>query len=199
MGNLDSLYSPQPGLGGSHHLPLYSILCSSARRLHSNGTFSWDSQGGVPKLSRFGLPRLWASITSCSDLGLGWGLKQSCSSIWELSNSMSHSIRKSRIRGRFSTFSGLESNCQFDSRPFFCPQLGLQMSKWLMRGHFGHLHFKTFPMVSRTPQCEVFWPLNSNSKFLGVPEDFKFPLLGVWVSSSHLTQSGVATVAKGGF
>ncbi len=24
-------------------------------------------------------------------------------------------------RGRFSTFSGRESNCQFDSRPFFCP------------------------------------------------------------------------------
>ncbi len=24
-------------------------------------------------------------------------------------------------RGRFLTFSGRESNCQFDSRPFFCP------------------------------------------------------------------------------
>jgi len=24
-------------------------------------------------------------------------------------------------RGRFPTFSGRESNCQFDSRPFFCP------------------------------------------------------------------------------
>ncbi len=39
----------------------------------------------------------------------------------------------------------------------------------------------------------MFWPLNSSFKFLGVPEDSKFPLLGVWVSSSHLTQSGVAT------
>ncbi len=30
------------------------------------------------------------------------------------------SIRRSE-RGRFPTFSGWESNCQFDSRPFFCP------------------------------------------------------------------------------
>jgi hypothetical protein len=48
-------------------------------------------------------------------------------------------------------------------------------------------------MTSRTPQCEVFWPFNSSSEFLGVPEDSKFPLLGVWASPSHLAQSGVAT------
>ncbi len=41
----------------------------------------------------------------------------------------------------------------------------------------------------------MFWPLQSRSKFLGVLEDSKFPLLGVWVSSSHLAQSGVATLA----
>jgi hypothetical protein len=69
--NLDSLDSPRPGLGGSHHLPPYSILCSSPRRLHLNGTFSRDSQGGVPKLSRFGLPGLWELITPGSDLRLG--------------------------------------------------------------------------------------------------------------------------------
>jgi hypothetical protein len=67
------------------------------------------------------------------------------------------------------------------------------MSKWPMRGQFRHLHFKTFPMTPRTPQCEVFWPFNSSSKFSGVPKDSKFPLLGVWASLSHLAQSGVAT------
>jgi len=50
-----------------------------------------DSQGGVPKLSWVGLLGLWASITSCSDLRMGWGLKKSCSSLWQLSNAMSHS------------------------------------------------------------------------------------------------------------
>ncbi len=88
---MDSLDSPRPGLRGSHHLPPYSILCSSARKLHPNGFFSPDSQGGVPKLSWFGLPGLWAFITSHPELGSGRGLNQSCSSPRELSNFMSHS------------------------------------------------------------------------------------------------------------
>jgi len=87
---LDSLDSPQPGLEGSHHLPLYSILCSSPPHLHPNGSFSRDSQNGVPKLSRFGLPRLWAFITPCPKLGSGRGLNQSCSSPREISNGVSH-------------------------------------------------------------------------------------------------------------
>jgi hypothetical protein len=96
MGNSDSLDSRWPGLGGSHHLPPYSILCSSARRLHRNGSFSWDSQSGVPKLSWFGLPRLWTFITSRPKLGSGWGLNQSCSSRRDLFNAMSHSCWRRR-------------------------------------------------------------------------------------------------------
>jgi len=52
--------------------------------------FSWDSQSGVPKLSRFGLPGLWAFITSRPKLGSGRGLNQSCSFPRELSNGVSH-------------------------------------------------------------------------------------------------------------
>jgi hypothetical protein len=88
---LESLDLPRPGLEGSHHLPPYSILCASPPHLHPNGTFSRDSQSGIPKLSRFGLLRLWAFITSRFDLRLGWGLKQTCSSPWELSKGVSHS------------------------------------------------------------------------------------------------------------
>jgi hypothetical protein len=51
-GHLDSLDSPRPRLRGSHHLPPYNIFCNSPPRLHSNGTFSRDSQSGVSKLSR---------------------------------------------------------------------------------------------------------------------------------------------------
>jgi hypothetical protein len=67
------------------------------------------------------------------------------------------------------------------------------MSKWTMQGHFRYLRFKTFSMTPRTPQCKVFWALMSSSKHLGVPEDSKSPTLGVGVSSSHFTQSGVTT------
>jgi hypothetical protein len=91
-GNTDSLDSPRPGLGGSHHLPPYSILCVTPPHPHPNGFYSQDSQGGVPKLSQFGLPRLWELITPGPDFGLGWGLKKSCSSSQELSNGMLHSI-----------------------------------------------------------------------------------------------------------
>jgi hypothetical protein len=95
---LDSLNSPRPGLGGSHHLPPYSILCVTSPHLHPNGSFSRDSQNGIPKLSRFGLPGLWTFITSCSDLRLGWGLKQTCSSPSKLSNGLSHSTFTHRDR-----------------------------------------------------------------------------------------------------
>jgi len=88
--------SSRPGLGGSHHLPPYSILCSSPPRLHPNGSFSRDSQVGVPKLSRVRVPRLWTAISPRLELGLGRGLNQSCSSRRELSNAMSHSLRRRR-------------------------------------------------------------------------------------------------------
>jgi len=71
MGNMDSFDSPQSRLGGSHHLPPYSILYVTPPHPHPNGFYSWDSQGGVPKLSQFGLPGLWELITPGSDLELG--------------------------------------------------------------------------------------------------------------------------------
>jgi hypothetical protein len=48
-------------------------------------------------------------------------------------------------------------------------------------------------MTSRTPQCEVFWALLSNSKHSEVPEDSKSPTLGVLGFTPTLGQSGVAT------
>jgi hypothetical protein len=86
-----TLDSPRPGLEGSHHLPPYSIFCTTPQGLHPNSCLSQDSQVGVPKLSRFRLPGLWQLITPCSYFRSGWGLKQTCSSPRELSNGMSHS------------------------------------------------------------------------------------------------------------
>jgi hypothetical protein len=79
-GNTDTQDSPWPRLGGSHHLPSYSIFCTSPRSLHPNG-FS------LPRL-----PQLWNLITLQADLGSRCGLKQSCSSRQELSNDMSHVV-----------------------------------------------------------------------------------------------------------
>ncbi len=68
------------------------------------------------------------------------------------------------------------------------------MSKWLMWDHYRHLHFNNFSMTWRTPQGEVFWPLQSNSEVLGDPEDSQVPIPGVWVSSSHSSKGGVVTI-----
>jgi hypothetical protein len=88
--------SPRPGFGGSHHLPPYSILCSSPLRLHPNGYFSRDSQVGVPKLSRVGVSGLCIVIAPRPKLGSGQALNQSYSSRRELSNAMLHSLRRRR-------------------------------------------------------------------------------------------------------
>jgi hypothetical protein len=54
--NSDSHDTPRLGFGRCHHHPPYSILCASPPHLHPNGTFSRDSQSGVPKLSWFWIP-----------------------------------------------------------------------------------------------------------------------------------------------
>jgi hypothetical protein len=89
-GNSDSQDSPRPGLGGSHHLPLYSILCASPWGPHPNGILSRDSQMEALKFPKLGLLRLWGPITLCANLRLRWGLKQSCSLHQNLFNNMSH-------------------------------------------------------------------------------------------------------------
>ncbi len=86
----------------SHHLPPYSILCTSPRGLHPNGFLSRDSRRGVLKLLRLELPPLCGAITSCSNLQSGRGLKQSCSSCQGLSNSVSHTtcMHETRVDSR---------------------------------------------------------------------------------------------------
>jgi hypothetical protein len=63
------------------------------------------------------------------------------------------------------------------------------MSEWPMRDHFRYLHFKTFPMTPRTPQCKVFWALLSSSEHSRVPEDSNFSKC--WASPPHLAKMGL--------
>jgi len=92
IGNMDTQNSPRPGLGGSHHLPPYSILYTSPQDSHPNDFLFQDSQLGVSKLLRLGLLRLWGAIILRADLGLRWVLKQSCSLRQKFFNGMSHAI-----------------------------------------------------------------------------------------------------------
>jgi len=51
MGNTDTQDSPRPGLGGSHHLPPYNILCTSPRGPHPNGFSLPGLLGGSPEIA----------------------------------------------------------------------------------------------------------------------------------------------------
>jgi hypothetical protein len=81
-GNTNTQDTPWPGLGGSHHLPPYSILCGWPQSLHANG-FSLH-----PKLRQRGFSQLWSPIILRADLRSRCGLKQSCNFHQEISNNM---------------------------------------------------------------------------------------------------------------
>jgi hypothetical protein len=122
MGELElTLTHHTPGLGVSHHLTPYSILCDSSRGWHPNGLFV----PGVPKLRNFGLPRLWSLITFGADLWSSCRLKQNCRSRRDLFQRYVSRSLKPSISGRFPTFIGRESKLadlrEFDSRAFFWP------------------------------------------------------------------------------
>jgi hypothetical protein len=51
--NTDTQDSPRLGLGGSYHLPFYSIICGWPQSPHPNGFLSRDSQVGVSKSPKF--------------------------------------------------------------------------------------------------------------------------------------------------
>ncbi len=97
--NTDSQDSPRLGLGGSHHLPPYSILCAYPWDQHPNVILSRDSQMGVPKFPELKLSWLWGPITLRVDLRWRWGLKQSCSPHWDHSNDMFHATCTQRNWG----------------------------------------------------------------------------------------------------
>jgi hypothetical protein len=99
--NTDSQDSPRPGLGGSYHLPPYSILYACPWGQHPNVILSQDSQMGVPKFPKLGPPWLWRCITLCANLQLKWGLKQTCSPCWKLFTGMWHITFMQGNQGNF--------------------------------------------------------------------------------------------------
>jgi hypothetical protein len=59
-------------------------------------------------------------------------------------------------------------------------------------------NLQLFQVLGFTPHLakvgvRQLWPLQMNCEVLGIPEDSQVPISGVWVSSSHSFESGVAT------
>jgi hypothetical protein len=194
--------SPRPGLGGSHHLPRYSILCTSPRGPHPNGFFSLDSQVRVLKSPKLGLLRFWNPITLRADLGSKCCLKQNRSPGRELSNSMSHVVCRQVNR--------------FDSWLFL---VGSQIGNLTPGPSFGHnLCFRcsneqcepildiyvprAFQWFKERHRPLSFDPWNRSLKFwesTGTPSPKVGIALGVWgFTPSHFpTFPGVCDVTPG--
>jgi len=143
-------------------------------------------------LSRFGLLGLWTIITLCSDLRLGWGLKQTCSSPWELSNGRSHSTYTHWGQVNSQLLMVGNQIVSLTPAPSFCHNL------WCRCPMANARTISTFTLqwlsndIKNTPMQSV-WPLKLTSEVSGVPEDSQVPISRVWVSSSHFLQSRVAT------
>ncbi len=180
---LDSLDSPRPELGGSHHLPPYSILCITPRHPHPNGFYSRDSQGGVLKLSQFGLPGLWELITLGSDLGLGWGLKQTYSSPQELFNGVSHSICTHRDRVDSWLFVVGKQIVSLTSGPSFAHNLCYRCPNDSCEAIFDIYTSRPFQKYKNylKARCFAFW-----CRVLKLREFWRIPNSHFWKCEFHL-------------
>ncbi len=120
-GNLDTQDSPRPGLEGSHHLPPYSILCVTPWGQHPNGHFVPRLPSGSPEIPSTGIP---ATLRAHNFLCRPPIAMRSEAKLYPSSRAFQRYVASclhARKSGRFLTFSGRESNCQFDSQPFFWP------------------------------------------------------------------------------
>jgi hypothetical protein len=192
MGTLDSQDSPRPGFGGRHHLPPYSIFYTSLRRLHPNGFLSWDSWKEIPKLSRLGLPQLCGAITSCSDLQLGRGLKQSCSSHQELSNDVSHvtCTHENQVDSRLFVVQSQTTSLTPDLS--FCHNLFYICSNGSCKPILYIYTSISFQWSKELPNAKFFDLYNRYLKVwesIGTPTPHMGAHLGVWVFIFTLSQS----------
>jgi hypothetical protein len=194
---LDTQDSPWPGLRGSHHLPLYSILYGWSRRLHSNGTFCWDSRWSPESVSA-GLPELWTAIAPHLKLGFGQVLNQCCSSRRELSNSVSPSQFGRRKEVDSWLLMVRSQTASLTPSPCFTHNLGYRCPNCQCEAIFNIYVSKPFQWHQENPNARCFGPcrraLNTRES-RRTPNLQLFQVLGFTIT---LGQSGVATKkAKG--
>jgi len=181
-GHFGLLDSPRPGLRGSHHLPPYSILCSSLPRLHPNGHFSQDSQVGVPKLSRVGVPRLWTATAPRPKLSSGRALNQSCSSRRELSNAVLHSLRQRQkeVDSRLLVVGSQTSN--LTPGPSFAPNLGCKCPNEQCEAILDIYASRAFHLYKEQIKASRFDPSN---RLLSFWESRRTPSFHFWEWELH--------------
>ncbi len=115
-GNTDTQDSPRLGLGGSHHLPPYSILCTSPWGPHPNGF----SLSGLPSGSLEIAPTRTFTTLEPHNFARRARIEVRSQAKLQLSSRAFQRYvarcLQTRKSGRFPTFLGQKSNWQFDYR-----------------------------------------------------------------------------------
>jgi hypothetical protein len=121
---------------------------------------SRDSQGGVLKLSEFGLPGICKIITLCSNLRLGWGLKQTCSSPREFSNGVLHSncTHRGWVDSQLLVVGSQPANLTPDLS--FCHNLCYKCPNGPCEAIFDVYTSKAFQWYKEHPNAKCFNPCN---------------------------------------
>jgi len=140
-------------------------LCPKILWKNIYGFLSRDSQGGVPKLPRLKLPQLCRTITLCSNLRLGQGLKQGCSSRRELSNDVSHFT--CTHRGQVDSWLFVVGSQTVNLTPdlSFCHNLCCRCPNGWCELIFDIYTLIAFPWNKERPNVRCFDPCNQTLKF----------------------------------
>jgi hypothetical protein len=197
-GQLDSLDSPRPELEGSHHLPPYNILCASPPRLHRSGSFSRDSQVGIPKLSwncletvPGGVPGLWELISPNCRVGSRRSLNQSCNPRRALSNDVSHS----QIGCREEVDSRLlvvgSQTTSLTPGPSFAHNLGWRCPNGQCEAIFDIYALRPFQWHQEHPNARCFWPCCRTLNIRESRKTLNPQLWKCWASPPHLAKVGL--------
>jgi hypothetical protein len=181
--------TPRPGLGGSHHLRPYNILCATFQGLHPNGSFSRDSQVGVPKLSR-NCPG-WSPGTLGAHNSWLSGLNQTCSPRRDLSNAMSHSPfgGQEEVDSRFLVVGSQTASLTLGLS--FAHNLGNRCSNGQCEAIFDVYASRPFQWHQKHLNARCFGPC---CRTLNIRESRKTPspqLWECWDSPLHLAKVGL--------
>ncbi len=138
-------------------------------------------------------------ITLCSNLGLKWGLKQTCSSRWNISNGVSHSIctHQGWVDSQLLVVGSQIGN--LTPNPFFCHNLCCKCSNGSCKAIFDIYTSIAFQWQEKRLKARCFDPCNWTLKFRESQRTPKspfrecechphtFPKVGLWHIGSPMT------------
>jgi len=170
-----------PNSGEATTFPLIIFSATLHGGYIQMAVFSWDSQVGVSKLSRVGVPQFWTGITFRLDLRLGRGLNQNCSPRQELFNAVSHTLCKRRDHIDSWLFVVGSQTASLTPDPSFAHNLGCRCPNGSCETILGIYASRSFQWHKEHSNARRFDPSTRLLNFRESRRTPSLPLLGVRV------------------